>query len=66
MNCCDSYGNCTQGRDCPVRNERIAQAMKDRDLFWDVMEGLVTLGAVVGIITSMCFMFGYIWYRVTP
>ena len=40
--------------------------MKDRDLFWDVMEGLVTLGAVVGIIVSMCFIFGYIWYRVTP
>lgn len=19
MNCCDSYGNCRQGRDCPVR-----------------------------------------------
>jgi len=66
MNCCDEYGNCTQGRDCPVRNERIAQVMKDRDLFWDVMEGLLTLGAIVGIIVSLCFMFGYIWYRVTP
>jgi hypothetical protein len=20
MNCCDTYGNCNQGRDCPVRN----------------------------------------------
>jgi len=20
MNCCDAYGNCNQGRDCPVRN----------------------------------------------
>jgi hypothetical protein len=19
MNCCDEYGNCTQGHDCPVR-----------------------------------------------
>jgi hypothetical protein len=19
MNCCDDYGNCTQGRDCPIR-----------------------------------------------
>ena len=66
MNCCDSYGNCTQGRDCPVRNERITQAMKDRNLFWDVMEGLVALATVVGVIAGMCFMFGYIWYRVTP
>jgi len=22
MNCCDDYGNCRQGRDCPVRKER--------------------------------------------
>ncbi|MBU3577532.1 hypothetical protein [Polynucleobacter sp. UK-Kesae-W10] len=22
MNCCDSYGNCCQGRDCPVRRTR--------------------------------------------
>jgi len=21
MNCCDEYGNCNQGRDCPVRKE---------------------------------------------
>jgi len=25
MNCCDEYGNCRQGRDCPVR---IADAFK--------------------------------------
>jgi len=25
MNCCDDYGNCNQGRDCPVR---IAHASK--------------------------------------
>ena len=40
--------------------------MKDTNLFWDVMEGLVTLCAIVGIIAALCFMFGYIWYRVTP
>jgi hypothetical protein len=22
MNCCDSYGNCNQGRDCPARCKR--------------------------------------------
>ena len=25
MNCCDEYGNCNQGRDCPVRVARIKQ-----------------------------------------
>ena len=22
MNCCDEYGNCRQGRDCPVRQKK--------------------------------------------
>jgi len=38
----------------------------DRNLFLDVMEGLLALAVTVGVIASMCFMFGYIWYRVTP
>jgi hypothetical protein len=44
----------------------INDELKDRDLFWDVMEGLVTLAVVIGLVASLCFMFGYIWYPVTP
>jgi hypothetical protein len=36
---------------------------KDPDLFWDVMESVVTLATIIGIITSLCFLLGYIWYR---
>ncbi len=25
MNCCDEYGNCRQGRDCPVRKKTECQ-----------------------------------------
>ena len=25
MNCCDDYGNCNQGRDCPVLKQRIKE-----------------------------------------
>ena len=31
MNCCDNYGNCNQGRDCPVRVARVGQRMKTAD-----------------------------------
>jgi hypothetical protein len=47
--------NCDQGRNCTC--------LKDRNLFWDVMEGAVTLAVIVGIVIGMCFVFGYIWYR---
>ncbi len=53
MNGCT--GNCNQGRNCTC--------LQDRSLFWDVMEGFVTLAVVIGVITSMCFMFGYLWYQ---
>jgi len=49
--------NCDQGRTCICR-------LKERDLFWDVMEGIVTLAVVIGVIAVMCFTFGFIWYRV--
>jgi hypothetical protein len=27
MNCCDDYGNCNQGRDCPVRVAKVGKRM---------------------------------------
>ena len=40
----------------------IDDELKDRDLFWDVMEGLVTLAMIVGILATLCFALGYFWY----
>jgi hypothetical protein len=57
MNACT--GNCDQGRRCTC-------GLKQRSLFWDVMEGAVTLSVVIGVFTSLCFAFGYLWYWVTP
>jgi hypothetical protein len=48
--------NCDQGKTCNC-------VMKDRSVFMDVMEGFITLAVIVGVITSVCMMFGYIWYR---
>ncbi len=25
MNCCDANGDCTQGRDCPIRKQRLKE-----------------------------------------
>jgi hypothetical protein len=57
MSC--NNNNCDQGRTCNCELEY-------RSIFVDVLEGVITLAVIVGIIASMCMMFGYIWYRVTP
>jgi hypothetical protein len=33
MNCCDEYGNCRQGRDCPVRIACASQPFVLKRLF---------------------------------
>jgi len=60
MNCCNDFGNCTQGRDCPVRKQRIKEVndaytngLKDAQLndpiddLADTFQGLLTAMAVV-------------------
>jgi hypothetical protein len=31
MNCCDDYGNCDQGRNCPVRVAKVGNKMPAAD-----------------------------------
>jgi len=31
MNCCDDYGNCRQGRDCPIRVAKYRPVMRAAD-----------------------------------
>ena len=66
MNCCD-YETCTQGRDCPVRKQRIKETNDlyinknnglEPDLLDDVaasIKGLIVLIVVVTGITLLAF-----------
>jgi hypothetical protein len=60
MNCCNANGDCTQGRDCPVRKQRIkevndayANGYKDAQLdepyedIADTFKGLLTTMTLV-------------------
>lgn len=31
-NCCDDYGNCNQGRDCPIRVAKVGRRMPAADI----------------------------------
>jgi hypothetical protein len=47
MNCCDEYGNCNQGRDCPVRVARIVK-------YDDDIDNKSTFGFVMAVIEVVC------------
>jgi hypothetical protein len=34
----------------------------DRNLFWDVVDDLLTLAMIIGVIATLCFLLGYFWY----
>lgn len=54
MNCCDEYGDCRQGRDCPIRRSKELLDTKDQptpadgQLVWAVL-GFIVL--MLGLLT---------------
>jgi hypothetical protein len=59
LNCCDEYGNCTQGRDCPVRIARPLQPSTSKRLFrrffyWLLIAilGLLWLAFLVAVVAT--------------
>ena len=48
MNCCDDYGNCRQGRDCPVRVAHAAQPLIPKRLLGRFFYWLLT--AMLGLL----------------
>jgi hypothetical protein len=63
MNCCDEYGNCRQGRDCPVRKQMTDERMKqaeDRLVSWISDPGLgmlLCMGSAAGVISLITYLF---------
>jgi hypothetical protein len=67
--CCNDFGNCTQGRDCPIRKQRAQEANdayinggswgKVDDHYGDVSEtfkALLTVIAVTAAVTLLAFL----------
>jgi hypothetical protein len=59
MNCCDEYGNCTQGNNCPVRMARALQPSTSKRLFrrffyWMLIAilGVLWLAFLVAIVAA--------------
>ena len=69
MNCCNSHGECTQGRDCPIRKQRMKET-DDRyiqsggwgkvndpiDDLADTFKVLILFIAVTGALTLLAYL----------
>lgn len=64
MNCCDDHGNCRQGRDCPIRKERIERVRKlgeENRTRYDVLEVLAPL--VLAALILFAIWLGSIYHQ---
>jgi hypothetical protein len=48
VNCCDEYGNCRQGRDCPVRIAHASKPLLSKRLFRRFFYGFFI--AILGVL----------------
>jgi len=55
MNCCDEYGNCRQGRDCPVRRDQPTDQKSKYPL------ALVVAGLLGSAAVSVSTIYGLLW-----
>ena len=70
MNCCNSHGECTQGRDCPIRKQRMKEADdayiqggwgKVADPYDDVTETFKALLAVIAVTATFTLLAFVFW-----
>lgn len=69
MNCCDEYGECRQGRDCPVRQVKVIRydtGYKRLDNFLSaVAHGIAYLGAI-GLVFTISWVGWFLWRVYVP
>lgn len=71
MNCCNDYGNCDQGRDCPVRKQRAKETNEAyinkgswgsvSDPYDDVAETFKALIAVIAVTAAVTLFAFLVW-----
>jgi hypothetical protein len=70
MNCCNESGNCTQGRDCPIRKQRAQQTNDayinrsnglEPDVLDDIAASIKGLIAVIVVVVTITLLAFGIW-----
>ena len=69
-NCCDANGNCVQGRDCPIRKQRMEATNKayaehgrvvDTDPYEDTLSTVKALVVVIVVTAAITLIAYFIW-----
>jgi hypothetical protein len=69
-NCCNDFGNCTQGRDCPIRKQRAEETNKayvnrsnglEPDLIDDLAASVKGLIALMFVVVGLTMIAIAIW-----
>ena len=70
MNCCNDFGSCTQGRDCPVRKQRAEETNKAYiqggwgrvvDPYDDITSTFKALILVIALTASITLLAFWVW-----
>ena len=70
MNCCNDFGNCDQGRDCPIRIQRMKETndayvkgflMGQEDPLDDIADTFKVLLAMIAVIATLTLLAYVIW-----
>ena len=70
MNCCNANGQCDQGKDCPIRNQRIKETNdaymsggwgKVTDPYDDVADTFKALILVIAVTASLTLLAYMVW-----
>ena len=71
-NCCDANGNCTQGRNCPIRRQRMEATNKayaehgrvvDTDPYEDTLGTVKALLGWLAVALGMWVVFLLLWWK---
>jgi len=70
MNCCNANGQCDQGKDCPIRKQRIKETndayikgflMGQEDPLDDIADTFKVLLAMIAVIATLTLLAYMVW-----
>lgn len=62
MNCCDEYGDCQQGRDCPVRKQKAIEYQTGWSRLDNFLNAVAYGATILGAVAFTLLLSWACWY----